>query len=105
MASKESSNSSASLDPSGGQLLIYSDGGLNLQVRLDGQTVWLTQLQMADLFQTTKQNISLHVLNILEEGEQSREATVKEYLTVRTEGKREVKRLVEFYSLDAIKTG
>ena len=47
--------------PPGGQLLIYQDGGLNLQVRLDGQTVWLTQAAMAELYQTTPQNITLHL--------------------------------------------
>ena len=99
MASKKSS---ASLEPAAGQLLIYRDGALNLQVRLDGQTVWLTQLQMAELFQTTKQNISLHVLNVLEEGEQNREATVKQYLTVQQEGSRQVRRMVEHYNLDMI---
>jgi hypothetical protein len=61
MANKKSS---ASPEAATGQLLIYKDGALNLQVRLDGQTVWLTQLQMAELFQTTKQNISLHILNV-----------------------------------------
>ncbi len=84
------------------QVLIYRDGALNLQVRLDGATVWLTQLQMAELFQTTKQNISLHVINILEEGEQSGAATVKEYLTVQQEGSRQVRRTVEHYNLDMI---
>ena len=56
--------------PSGGQMLIYRDGSLNLQVRLDGQTVWLTQAGMAELFQTTPQNITLHIKGIYEEGEQ-----------------------------------
>jgi len=102
MASKKAPNPPAPSESSPGQILIYTDAGLNLQVRLDGQTVWLTQLQMADLFQTTKQNISLHVLNILEEGEQDREATVKEYLTVQQEGSRQVRRLVEHYNLDMI---
>lgn len=99
MANKQSSESP---EAAAGQLLIYRDGALNLQVRLDGQTVWLTQLQMAELFQTTKQNISLHILNVLEEGEQSREATVKEYLTVQREGSRQVRRMVEHYNLDMI---
>ena len=89
-------------EPSPGQILVYKDAGLNIQVRLDGQTVWLTQLQMAELFQTTKQNVSLHIINILQEGEQSREATVKEYLTVQQEGSRRVRRLVEHYNLDMI---
>jgi hypothetical protein len=102
MASKKSRNLPAAPEPALGQMLIYRDGGLQLQVRLDGETVWLTQLQMAELFQTTKQNISLHIVNILEEGEQSREATVKEYLTVQQEGARHVRRMVEHYSLDMI---
>jgi hypothetical protein len=73
--------------PPGGQMLIYRDGSLNLQVRLDGQTVWLTQSAMAELFQTTKQNISLHVRNILDEGELHPSSVVKEYLTTATDGK------------------
>jgi hypothetical protein len=75
-------------EQSGGQLLIYQDGGLNLQVRLDGQTVWLTQGQMAELFQTSKQNISLHIHNILDENGLRRDAVVKEYLTTAADGKR-----------------
>lgn len=86
----------------GGQLLIYHDGALNLQVRLDGQTVWLTQAGMAELFQTTKQNISLHIQNIYEEGELSPEATVKQYLTVQTEGTRQVRRTIDHYNLDLV---
>ena len=70
-----------------GQLVIYNDGGLNLQVRLDGQTVWLTQAQMAQLYQTTKQNISLHIQNVLDEKELPSEAVVKEYLTTAADGK------------------
>jgi len=73
--------------PPGGQVLIYRDGSLNLQVRLDGQTVWLTQGAMAELFQTTKQNISLHVRNILDEGELRPDSVVKEYLTTAADGK------------------
>ena len=89
-------------ESSPGQILVYKDAGLNIRVRLDGQTVWLTQLQMAELFQTTKQNVSLYIINILQEGEQSREATVKEYLTVQQEGSRRVRRMVEHYNLDMI---
>ncbi len=72
----------------GGNFLIYRDGALNLQVRLDGQTVWLTQAAMAALFQTTKQNVSLHIQNILDEREFQPEAVVKEYLTTAADGKR-----------------
>ena len=74
--------------PPGGQMLIYRDGATNLQVRLDGQTVWLTQAAMAELFQTTPQNINLHIHNILDERELEQEAVVKEYLTTAADGKR-----------------
>ena len=80
-----------------GQLLIYSDGALNLQVRLDGQTVWLTQAQMAELYQTTPQNITLHIRGIYDDGELPEEATCKEYLQVRQEGSREVQRTLKHY--------
>ena len=78
------------------------DGRQRIEVRLEGQTVWLTQAAMAELFQTTKQNVSLHLANIYDEGELSRGATVKEYLTVRAEGRRQVKRPLEHYNLEAI---
>jgi hypothetical protein len=71
-------------------------------VRLVDETVWLTLNQMAELFVTTKQNISLHVKNILAEGELSEAATVKEYLTVQQEGKRMVNRNLQYYNLDMI---
>lgn len=86
------------------QFLVYQaeDGQIKIDVRLEQETVWLTQQQMADLFQTTKQNISLHIQNIYEEGELVPEATVKKYLTVRSEGQRDVKRLLDHYNLDMI---
>jgi len=87
-----------------GQFLVYQaeDGELKLDVRFEDESVWLTQQLMADLFQTTKQNISLHIQNIYEEGELLPEATVKKYLTVRLEGNREVKRFIDYYNLDMI---
>ncbi len=87
-----------------GQFLVYQaeDGKLKLDVRFEDESVWLTQQLMAELFQTTKQNISLHIQNIYEEGELIPEATVKKYLTVRSEGNREVKRLLDYYNLDMI---
>ena len=88
--------------PSGGQMLIYRDGSLNLQVRLDGQTVWLTQAGMAELFQTTPQNITLHIRNIYDDGEQAEQATCKEYLQVRQERERQVQRALKHYNLDVI---
>lgn len=85
-----------------GQLLIYNDGGLNLQVRLDGQTVWLTQAQLAELYQTTPQNITLHIQGIYDDGELPQAGTCKEFLQVRQEGKRQVQRSLKHYSLDMI---
>jgi hypothetical protein len=88
--------------PVGGQVLIYRDGSLNLQVRLDGRTVWLTQKQLAELYQTTVPNINQHLGAIYEEGELPAGPTIKQYLTVQTEGSRQVRRQVEHYSLDVI---
>jgi len=88
--------------PSGGQMLIYRDGSLNLQVRLEGQTVWLTQAGMAELFQTSVPNINIHIRNILEEKELEQEATIKDYLIVQVEEERSVKRFVAHYNLDMI---
>ena len=88
--------------PPGGQLLIYHDGATRLQVRLDGQTVWLTQRQIADLYQVTVPNINQHIKTIYEDGELSPDPTIKQYLIVQTEGKREVSRTVEHYALDVI---
>lgn len=89
---------------SAGELIIYTteDGRVSMQMRVDGGTVWLTQAEMAELFQSSKQNVSLHIKNILDEGELSEEATVKESLTVQKEGSREVKRHVQLYNLDMI---
>jgi hypothetical protein len=75
------------------------DGRSRLSVRLEGKTVWLTQAQMADLFQSTKQNISLHVQNVLEDGELPEESVVKEYLTTAADRK---SYSTKHYSLDMI---
>ena len=85
-------------------LILYTteDGRSQIQLRADRQTVWLTQLEMAELFDATKQNISLHLKNIFEDGELDSSATVKESLTVQIEGAREVRRPVTLYNLDAI---
>ena len=86
------------------QIVIYEteDGQTQIDVRLDGETVWLTQSQMTELFQTTKQNVSLHVGNVFKEGELTQASTVKEYLTVQQEGNRKVSRNVKYYNLDVI---
>ena len=89
---------------SNNQIVIYQseDGQTQVDVRLENETVWLTQAQMVDLFQTTKQNVSLHVGNVFKEGELEEKSTVKEYLTVRKEGERKVSRKVKYYNLDVI---
>jgi len=86
------------------EVLLYAtnDGQTRLEVQLRGETVWLTQSQLADLFQTTPQNITLHLAAIYREGELDQAATCKDYLQVRREGAREVKRHLKHYNLDAI---
>ncbi len=90
--------------PSTGQFLVYEtvDGRLKIEVRLADETVWLPQQLIAELFQTTIPNISMHIRNIYDEGELQSEATVKKFLTVRREGNRDVQRHIEFYNLDMI---
>ena len=87
-----------------GELILYTaeDDTVKIQLRAEGGTVWLTQLEMAELFQSSKQNISLHIKNVLAERELSEEATVKESLTVQTEGTRQVRRSNLLYNLDMI---
>ncbi|MBF0183095.1 MAG: virulence RhuM family protein [Magnetococcales bacterium] len=86
------------------QLVLYTseDGQAQVQLRAERGTVWLTQLEMAELFDASKQNISLHLKNIYQEGELESAATVKESLTVQTEGGREVRRPLMLYNLEAI---
>ena len=86
-----------------GEIILYQpDETVKLEVRMEDETVWLTQAQIVELFCSTKQNISLHINNIFKEGELAEKATVKEYLTVRTEGNRNVKRKITCYNLDVI---
>ena len=87
-----------------GEIIIYraEDNTVQLDVRMENETVWLSQQQMVQLFNSTKQNISLHIGNIFREGELQKEATVKEYLTVQTEGNRQICRKVLYYNLDVI---
>ena len=84
--------------------LVYQaeDGTFKIDVRLEDETVWLTQPLMAELFQTTIPNISIHIRNIYGERELAPEATVKKFLTVRKEGSRNVQRNLEYYNLDMI---
>ncbi len=88
----------------GGEVIVYqaSDGEVRLDVRLDGETVWLTRRQMADVFRTTPRNIGMHLDNVYADGEIDRAATRKEFFIVRSEGERRVKREVAHHNLDAI---
>lgn len=92
------------IPPQYGELLVYQteNGTVKLEVRLENETLWLTQQQMAELFQTSKQNISHHIKSIFTEGELSPQATVKNYLTVQNEGARTVRRELDYYNLDMI---
>ena len=87
-----------------GEILLYQteDGRTRVECRFDHETLWLSQALMAELFQTSPQNITLHIKALYEEGEADEAATCKEYLQVRKEGDREVRRTVKHYNLDVI---
>lgn len=86
------------------EMIIYQsdDGRIRLETRLENETLWMTQSQMAELFQTTQQNISLHIQNIYEEAELTPSATHKKSLWVRQEGHRQVERELDTYNLDVV---
>lgn len=88
----------------GGEFLLYQteDGRTRIECRFEDETLWLTQAQIAELFQTTPQNITLHLKAIYAEGEQSEEATCKSYLQVRQEGGRRIRRQARHYRLEVI---
>jgi hypothetical protein len=87
-----------------GELILYQaeDETTKIEVRLENENVWLTQKMMAELFQTTPQNITIHLKNIFDEGELREDATCKDFLQVQNEGSRKVERRQKFYNLDAI---
>ena len=87
--------------PPEGQFLLYQteDGQTRIECRFAGETIWLSQANMAELYQTTKQNVSLHLKNLYEEGELAENRVVKEYLTTGSDGKNY---RVSHYNLDAI---
>lgn len=95
---------SAQVPPTMGQFLVYEaeDVRVKIDVRLQEETVRLSQAQLAELLQTSQQDISLHVQNVYEQAELLPEATHKKYLLVRPEGGREVRRLVDHHNLDMI---
>ena len=86
------------------QIIIYQtdDGKSQLSVSLHDDTIWLTQKQLSELFQTTIPNINMHLKNIFDEGEQIEKGTIKESLIVQLEGKRKVKRKQTVYNLEVI---
>ncbi len=88
--------------PPSGQVLIYADGALNLQVRLDGESVWLSQRLIAALYQIAVPTVNEHLANIYDEEELDPGATIRKFRIVQTEGRREVSRLIDHYNLEAI---
>ena len=95
------SKTSKTSPPSGGRFIVYQteDGKLKIDVRFEGETVWLTQQQMAELFQSSVPNISMHLKNVFSEGELRADSVVKESLTTAADGKRYT---TKFYNLDVI---
>ena len=86
-----------------GEIILYQpDNEVKLEVRLEDETVWLTQTQIVELFQFSKANISEHIRNIYEQNELEEHATVRNFRTVRQEGHRQVLRTLTYYNLDAI---
>src|SRR5690242_18374282 len=81
-----------------GEVVLYKtpNGEVQLDVRLERETVWLTQLQMATLFGTTPENVLMHLKNVYAEKELGERSTTKDFLAVRTEGKRQVRRKLEY---------
>lgn len=86
------------------EIVIYQsdDGNTRVEVKFTGDTVWLSQQQMAELYQTTRPNVVQHIKNIYADGELNEEATCKNFLQVRQEGSRQVTREIPFYNLDMI---
>jgi prophage maintenance system killer protein len=88
----------------GGEVLVYeaADGSVRVDVRLERDTVWLTQRQMSEVFETTPENVLMHLKNVFGDGELEEFATTKEFLVVQSEGRRQVRRNLKHYNLDAI---
>lgn len=86
-----------------GEIILYQpDNEVKLEVRLAEDTVWLTQAQIVELFQSSKANISEHIKNIYGQEELEESATVRKFRTVRQESKRQITRILTYYNLDAI---
>ena len=87
-----------------GEIVIFktSENNVSIDVRFEGETVWLTQAQLVDLYNSSKANVSEHIKHIFEEEELAKESTVRKFRTVQVEGSRQVEREVECYNLDMI---
>jgi len=83
-------------------LVVYNDGELELSISVNQDTIWLTQKQIAELFEVTIPNINMHIKTIYKDGELFEDRTIQKHLIVQQEGKREVKREIEHYNLDVI---
>ena len=86
------------------EIILYTteDGIIKINVQLDNETVWLTQKQLVELYQTAKSTVSEHIKNIYTDEELTPDATVRKIRTVQNEGKREVERALDYYNLDMI---
>jgi hypothetical protein len=86
------------------EIILYTteDGIIKINVQLDNETVWLTQKQLVELYQTSKSTVSEHIKNIYTDEELTPDATVRKIRTVQNEGKREVERALDYYNLDMI---
>ena len=106
MSKAEPSGGSATMahiEPAENQIVVYQPNGvMKIDVRFDGETVWLLQAQIAELFSCSLENVRLHLKNIYACGELEKTATSKESLEVRKEGNRSVTRKFLYYNLDAI---
>ena len=84
------------------QIIVYDTGEIELKVSVENETIWLSQAQISNLFETSTDNISLHLKNIYKEKELDEDLTTEDFSVVRQEGKRKVKRTIKHYNLDAI---
>jgi hypothetical protein len=89
------------------EIILYQteDGRTRVQCRFENETLWLTQALIGELFEKDVRTINEHLINIFDEGELRREATIRKFRIVRTEGKRQVAREIDYYNLDAISFG
>ena len=97
-------NNESPIPSPGGEFVVFEapDGDVRVEARLEQETVWLSQRDMAAVFDTTPENVLMHLRNVFSSEELEAEATAKDFLVVRTEGRRQVRRRIRHYNLDAI---